>query len=110
MKTRKGRLIEKQEVKQNFYYKLLNYAIQGSAAEAMKQALINMFNTMSKDSTFLITVHDEILISAPTEIEQQEMKALREAMLDVDFDGIAMVSDGKRSLKNWASMRKVNEN
>lgn len=105
MKPRKGRLIETQAVKQNFYYKLLNYAIQGSAAEAMKQALINMFNTMSKDSTFLITVHDEILISAPTEIEQQEMKALREAMLGVDFDGIAMVSDGKRSLKNWASMR-----
>lgn len=100
-------IIYTEEVEQDYYYKLLNYAVQGSAAEVTKQAIINIDRVISKDTTFYLTVHDEVLVSAPKDIEKQEMKAMDEAMQDVNFNGIKMVSDGKRSARNWASMRSV---
>lgn len=94
---------------QTFEYKLLNYLIQGSAADVTKQALINYHKT-KKHGRFLITVHDEINISCPAEYAEEEMAILREAMESVKLD-VALLSDGKISDVggNWAKLTKFKE-
>lgn len=91
-------------VAQSYGYKLLNYGIQGSAAEATKQATINVHQAI-KESTFYLTVHDEFLLSCPKGAVKEEMQRIEEAMMDVDFSPIEMLSDGKISARNWANMR-----
>lgn len=86
-----------------FEYKLLNYLIQGSAADCTKQAVIN-YNKAKKHGRFLCTVHDEINISVPKSAVKEEMAILRDAMADVAFD-IPMISDGKFG-PNWADLKK----
>ena len=93
-------------VVREFAYKLLNYLIQGSAADNTKTALIQASDALG--SPFLVAVHDEIIYSVPRDRWQQPMGALREAMHDVDFGEILMLSDGKVSRSrdpSWASMR-----
>ena len=90
----------------SFEYKLLNYLIQGSAADVTKQALIN-YNKIKKHGRFLITVHDEINISCPKEHYEEEMALLREAMESIKLD-VPMLSDAKVG-KNWLEMKKHKE-
>jgi DNA polymerase-1 len=72
----------------DFTYKGLNYLIQSSSADVTKQAIIN-YDSAKKDGRFLLSVHDQIDISAPL----SEMKILREAMGDIKLD-VPMISDG----------------
>ena len=92
--------------KQTFEYKLLNYLIQGSAADCTKAALI-AYHKAAKDGRFLVTVHDEINLSAPKKAMHSEMKILREAMASVVFD-IPMLSDGKFGPR-WGELTKYEE-
>lgn len=89
-----------------FEYKLINYLIQGSAADCTKQAIIN-YDSVRKDGRFLITVHDEIDFSAPPKAVASEMKVLTAAMADVQFD-VKMMSDGKTG-ENWGKLTKFEE-
>jgi DNA polymerase I-like protein with 3'-5' exonuclease and polymerase domains len=91
---------------QTFEYKLLNYLIQGSAADCTKQALIN-YAKVRKHGRFVVTVHDEINISCPAKFMKEEMEILRQAMLDVAFD-VPMLSDGKVGLR-WSELKKFKE-
>lgn len=88
-------------------YKLLNYLIQGSAADCTKQALINMANHPKFDGALLVTVHDEINFSCPLRSVARNMKALREAMLDVKFD-VPMISDPKTGPR-WGELTTYKE-
>jgi len=90
----------------HFEYKLLNYLIQGSAADCTKQALIN-YHAIKKHGRLLVTVHDELNVSTPSSARQEEMKLLREAMLDVSFD-LPMLSDGKTG-RNWGDLKAYKE-
>ena len=90
----------------SFEYKLLNYLIQGSAADVTKQALIN-YDKIKQHGRFLITVHDEINISCPKEHYESEMALLREAMESITLD-VPLLSDGKVG-KNWLEMKKHKE-
>jgi len=65
----------------DFGYKMLNYLIQGSAADMTKQAIIN-YNEIKKDGRLLLSVHDQICISAPP----REAKLLEAAMKDIKLD------------------------
>ena len=65
-----------------FEYKLLNYLIQGSAADQTKQCLLEWDKSRPSDHTFLVTVHDQIDISVPIE---QGADELRESMEHGDF-------------------------
>lgn len=86
----------------SFEYKLLNYVVQGGAADVTKQALINYFETQ-RDGKFLITVHDEINLSVPKAALRSEMKLLKDAMADIQTD-CAMLSDGEVG-PNWAQLK-----
>jgi len=91
---------------QTFEYKLLNYLIQGSAADCTKEAIIR-YDAVRQESRFLVTVHDEINISAPAKAIKKEMGLLREAMQSVEFD-VPMLSDGKTGPR-WGSLTKFEE-
>lgn len=93
--------------KQTFEYKLLNYLIQGSAADCTKEAVIRYHDARKREGRFLVTVHDEINLSVPRAAVKSEMKLLREVMQSVEFD-VPMLSDGKTG-KNWASLVKFKE-
>jgi DNA polymerase I-like protein with 3'-5' exonuclease and polymerase domains len=90
----------------DFTYKLLNYLIQGSAADCTKESIIR-YNSLKKDGRFLLTVHDEINITAPKKGYLAELLRLRDAMEGVVFD-IQMLTDAKAG-PNWADLAPVVE-
>jgi len=90
-----------------FEYKLLNYLIQGSAADCCKEALIRFNSLPGKDSRFVVTVHDEINISAAKGAFKKEMLKLRECMQSVEFD-LPMLSDAEFG-PSWGAMEALKE-
>lgn len=89
----------------SFEYKLLNYLIQGSAADQTKESIIEWGETKSWEAIFLATVHDEINISAPREEWQRHMAHLKEAMNRDRLD-VPMLSDGFVG-ENWADIEEA---
>lgn len=89
-----------------FEYKLLNYLIQGSAADCTKEALIR-YESLRKDGRFMVTVHDELNISAPRRAVREELLRLRQAMESVEF-AVPMLSDAKAGL-TWGELKSVKE-
>jgi len=87
-------------------YKLINYWVQGSAADLTKQALIDWHDDPRKHCRFLVTVYDEINGSAPPELAGEQMSVLKENMERPRFNmDVPMLSDAKRGL-NWANLEK----
>jgi DNA polymerase-1 len=74
-------------------YKLLNYLIQGSAADQTKEATIDWDAGRHPDALLLADVHDEMNISVPEEDAAKHMKWLREAMDAPRFD-VPFASEG----------------
>lgn len=93
--------------KMTFEYKLLNYLIQGSAADCTKEAIIRYHDVKKRDGRFLVTVHDEINLSVPPGAVKSEMKLLKDVMQSVEFD-VPMLSDGKVG-KSWGDLTKFKE-
>lgn len=87
-------------------YKLINYAIQGSAADLTKQSIIDWHNHPDRDPStrFLVSVYDENNISAPTDIAKQQMRVLKESM-EADRLTVPMLSDGKMG-PTWGDLVK----
>jgi DNA polymerase-1 len=86
----------------DFIYKLLNYLIQGSAADFTKEAIIR-YDAAKVDSRFMVTVYDEINISSPKGAVKREMKILQEAMEGIEGVDVPMISDGKFG-NNWGAL------
>jgi DNA polymerase-1 len=61
-----------------YEYKLLNYLIQGSAADVTKEAILRYHRHPKKRGRFLVTVYDEINVSASKgEAYKHEMAVLK---------------------------------
>lgn len=88
----------------DFAYKLLNYLIQGSAADQTKQSIID-WDDRKTNEIFLATVHDEINISAPKETWEVDMRVLRLAM-EMDRFDVPFASEGFMG-ENWADLEKA---
>lgn len=87
-----------------YEYKLLNYLIQGSAADCTKEAILRYSRHPKKSGRFLVTVYDEINVSAQRSHVESEMAVLGEAMESIECD-VPMLTDGKTGL-NWAELKK----
>lgn len=87
-----------------FDYKLINYLIQGSAADITKRALIDWYNHPERRARFLVTVYDEINISMPKLGWERQMAILRETMC-ADRLRCPMLSDGKVG-ERWGELQK----
>jgi len=81
-------------------YKLLNYLMQGSAADQTKQAIIN-YEKLREMGRFMLTVHDELDSSAPKKHAKREQEILAKAMDSIPLD-VPVLSDGKTG-PNWAA-------
>jgi len=94
---------------QDFIYKLLNYLIQGSAADMTKEAVIRYCEHPKQRGRFLVTVYDELNASAPGTVKaaRQELLVLGEAMQSFKLD-VPLLSDAKLG-RNWGELRKVKE-
>lgn len=90
-----------------FEYKLLNYLVQGSAADCTKQAILNYDAHPKRRGRFLLTVHDEVNFSCAPSAMAAEMRVLGECMADVDFD-VPMLSDGATGPR-WGDLTKWKE-
>lgn len=90
-------------IMRTFEYKMINYLIQGSAADCTKEALIR-YDSARKNGRFMVTVHDEINFSAPAKAMKREMKILNDVMASVEFD-VPMLSEGKVG-PNWGELKK----
>jgi DNA polymerase-1 len=86
----------------DFAYKLLNYLIQGSAADQTKESIAEWEDTRSWHDIFLATVHDEINISAPKEHAKESMLTLKKAM-EKDRLDVPMLSEGFIG-ENWQDL------
>lgn len=62
------------ELDRDFAYRAVNYLIQGTAADVMKNGLINVRRTLmrkgwwAKGVRLLVTVHDEIIVEVPNHL------------------------------------------
>ena len=88
-------------------YKLLNYLIQGSAADCTKEAVIRYDLHPKRQARFLLTVHDEINCSAVQRRWREELAIMREVMESIEFD-TKMMSDGEYG-PNWADLKEYKE-
>ena len=90
-----------------FEYKLLNYLIQGSAADATKEAIIRFYydKKRKKSWRFLVTVYDEINICAPRAEKKEAMALLQKHMESIEFD-VPLLTDGKEG-KSWGTLKKT---
>lgn len=94
-----GRLVD-------FSYKGLNYAVQGSAADVTKEAIIR-YDEARKDGRFILSVYDELDVSAPKSAIKREMLLLREVMLSIELD-VPLLSDGEIG-PNLGTLEKLKE-
>lgn len=91
-------------------YKLLNYLVQGSAADLTKQAIIEWDELNAElppwvaPARFLVTVYDELDISALPEFARGHMALLRHVMEKPRLT-VQMVSDGKMGPR-WGKLEK----
>jgi DNA polymerase I len=91
-------------------YKLLNYLIQGSAADQTKQSMIDWDGARPADNVLLAAVHDEINISVPDEPDSvtMGMRVLREQMNAPRFD-VPFMSEGYIG-DSWDNIRSYDDN
>ena len=100
LRTLGGRLVKMEPPKviqgrlREFDYKGVNLLIQGSAADQAKAAML-LYQTLRKGSRLLLSVHDELVISAPVDAVEQEAKCLTYAMCQAVAMEVPMVSDYK---------------
>ena len=88
-------------------YKLLNYLIQGSAADQTKDVAVKWEQVRSPDAKLLCLVHDEVNISAPKEDARAHMNTLQQEMDAKRFD-VPFQSEGYVG-PNWADIIKEKE-
>lgn len=59
-----------------------NHLIQGSAADIMKIAMVNIHAALPEGATMLMTVHDEVVISVPYDLVAEVEKIVAQEMAD----------------------------
>lgn len=85
-------------------YKLINYEVQGSAADLTKQAIIDWYGAKARSARFLVTVYDEINITSAPDTAGRDMALLREVM-EAPRLTVPMRSSGKQGPR-WGDLTK----
>ncbi len=89
----------------SFEYKMLNYLIQGSAADVTKEALCRLWEA-GLPGRLMLDVHDEISWSMPGSARQQKELAIEigRLMCSIEMD-VPMLSDAEVG-PHWGAMNK----
>jgi len=72
-----------------------NTLIQGSAADVMKIAMVRAFQMVPETSKIILTVHDELVTTAPQDHAEETAERIREAMEGVNLFKVPLVADIK---------------
>jgi DNA polymerase-1 len=87
-------------------YKMLNTLIQGSSADQTKAAMLK-YDAARRNGIFLITVHDELLLSVPEEHAHTEAAILTDSMQNAMPMDVPIIAEVKAGV-NFASMKGMN--
>lgn len=80
----------KQVVNPEKSYVGLNALIQGTAADVMKQAAVNVTEaTEDLGAKIILLVHDELVQEVPIDAAQETLRRTEEAMVEAAFEGMA---------------------
>jgi len=82
----------------------LNMPIQGTAADIIKLAMINVYNRLKKENTeakLILQVHDELLVECPEEEKELFERILKEEMEHVAELAVPLLVEAKNG-KSWA--------
>ena len=69
-----------------------NHRIQGSAADVMKLALVGIYDVLPVEARMLMTVHDEVVVSAPEHMAEEVGSVLRTQMEAIDLFTVPLVA------------------
>lgn len=87
----------------------INMPVQGTAADLMKLAMIEVaaqLPKLSKDARMLLQVHDELVFEVPEKEVKKLAPQIVEIMQSVEKIGVPIVVDAKYG-KNWEEMKAV---
>ncbi len=98
-----------QSVKENGKRMSVNTIIQGSAAEIIKMAMINIHKKIKNmDSKMLLSVHDEIIFEYPLDEETDLIKIVSNEMKNATAIDVPLNISLKKG-KNWGEMAELME-
>lgn len=86
----------------------LNTPIQGSAADIIKLAMVNVWNRLKKEgfrAKLILQVHDELIVEAPPEEAQAARRLLVEEMESVMHLSVALSADASDG-QTWYDAKK----
>lgn len=72
-----------------------NTVIQGSAADLIKLAMVRAEGLLPDGAAMILTIHDELVTTAPKEVIEETAAAIREAMEGIKALSIPMLADVK---------------
>ena len=81
-------------------YTLVNYLIQGGAAEVFKSNLVKL-DQADLTELLIVPVHDEIVLNAPREDAVEIQRIVRECMTTTDGWAVPLTADVDGPLENW---------
>jgi DNA polymerase-1 len=82
-----------------FNYKLVNHLIQGTAADQTKESIIR-YHAMNPKGRFLMTVHDENVISVHPDYLKETVDLLASAMEDLEGFDVPFIVEMEQG-ENW---------
>ena len=83
-------------------YTLVNYLIQGGAAEIFKSNLVKL-DQADLTELLIVPVHDEIVLNAPRENAEEIKEIVRECMTTRDGWAVPLTADADGPLENWGA-------
>jgi DNA polymerase-1 len=81
-------------------YTLVNYLIQGGAAEIFKSNLVKL-DAADLTDYLIVPVHDEIVLQAPRKEAEEIKKIVRECMTTREGWAVPLTADVDGPLENW---------
>lgn len=81
-------------------YTLVNYLIQGGAAEVFKSNLVKL-DQADLTEYLIVPVHDEIVLNAPRESAEEIKRIVQECMTTRDGWAVPLTADVDGPLENW---------
>jgi DNA polymerase-1 len=85
---------------ENRVYTLVNYLIQGGAAEVFKSNLVKL-DQADLTELLIVPVHDEIVLNAPRKDAEEIKKLVKECMTTTEGWSVPLTADVDGPLENW---------
>ncbi len=83
-------------------YTLVNYLIQGGAAEVFKSNLVKLDQADLTD-LLIVPVHDEIVLNAPRQDAEEIKQLVRKCMTTTENWAVPLTADVDGPLENWGA-------